>query len=237
MISRLTSWTAHLGEPHSQLLQSIQESQPIVFEMRLIADPRCLLDAFLTTAIIDLNALYESVPFEFRVSDRLENIESNLISLAKTLLICGGFGGADRPECHGRSLLKSLALSTGKIVTKLKSTPMQCLSLPMFHSGSSATTSICRRSRTETPGTLSGVRLCSVSRRKWDGTGGRGIVSQSRDHGLPRHSVSDIVFMRVRSAMISASMQPRLRSARLHSVGFTARRSHRIQQLTRIIFI
>jgi hypothetical protein len=136
IMKRLGSFTSHIIERHAQLVRCIQEGQPIVFDMRLIDDPRFLLECFLTDSAIELNVPYETARYEFTVTDGLANIESNSIFLTRTSLICGDIrGGRIAPKIEGKSPLKSIAAITAKVVTKLKSNPNKYFPLPMFKQG------------------------------------------------------------------------------------------------------
>jgi hypothetical protein len=135
-MKRLGSFTSHVIERHAQLVRCIQEGQPIVFDMRLIADPRFLLESYLTDAAIELNIPYETARYEFTVSDGLANIESNSIFLTRTTLISGDIrGGRVSPKVDGKCPLKPIAAITAKVVTKLKGNPSKYFALPMLRQG------------------------------------------------------------------------------------------------------
>jgi hypothetical protein len=133
---RLATFASHIVERHGHLVRCLQESQPIVFDMRLLARPRLLLQAFLTDAAIELNVPYDSAHYEFTISDGLANIESRSIFLTRTSLFCGSIkDGRIRPKCEAKPPLKPIAAIAAHVITKLKGNPTKYYALPMFQMG------------------------------------------------------------------------------------------------------
>jgi hypothetical protein len=133
---RLGSFTSHIIERHAQLVRCVQEGRPIVFDMRLIADPRFLLQAFLTDAAVELKIPFETARYEFTVSDGLANIEPNCIFLTRTTLMCGDISaGRIGPKADGKCPLKPIPAITANVVTELRGNASTYYGLPMLHHG------------------------------------------------------------------------------------------------------
>jgi hypothetical protein len=130
---RLPTFTTHVVERHGHLVRCLQEAQPIVFDMRLLARPRLLMEAFLTDAAVELNVPYDSAHYEFTVSDGLANIEAHSLFLTRATLFCGSVkDGRIRPKCEGKASLKPIAAITAHVITKLKTNPTKYFAVPMF---------------------------------------------------------------------------------------------------------
>jgi hypothetical protein len=130
---RLASFTSHVIERHAHIIRCVQEGQPVVFDMRLIGNPRFLLQAFLTDAAAELGIPYGAALFEFKVNDSLANVEPGTIFLTRLSVMCADIrAGRVGQKASGKAPMKSVPAITGKVVASLKLNPSKCFALPLF---------------------------------------------------------------------------------------------------------
>jgi hypothetical protein len=135
-LRKLSSFTAHIIERHAQLVRCAQEGSPVVFDMRLVENPRFLLEAFLTDAAMEMNIGAGQGHYEFAISDSTADIEPHCLFLTRTSLACcdvtdGSLTLKREPTTGPVKIVTSL---TAKVVTRTR-TYAQSFGLPFFKQG------------------------------------------------------------------------------------------------------
>jgi hypothetical protein len=135
-LRKLSSFTAHIIERHAQLMRCVQEGSPVVFDMRLVENPRFLLEAFLTDTTTEMNVGVGHGHYEFAIFDSIADIEPHCLFLTRTSLACCDVSDGSL-TLKGESKtgpVKVVASVTAKVVAKTKA-HLKCFGLPFFKQG------------------------------------------------------------------------------------------------------
>jgi hypothetical protein len=84
----VNQYSTHIIERHAQLVRILQEISPVVFDMRLVENPRFLLEAYLADNAVETNRSFDSLQYEFIGTEGV-TIEAGALFLTRLTIIAG----------------------------------------------------------------------------------------------------------------------------------------------------
>jgi hypothetical protein len=131
--TKLTTFTSHIVERHAQLIRCMQEDGPVVFDMRVLENPRRLLEAFLNDVSMEMSVPFDTAKFEFSVVEGMANIEAHALYLTRAIIASGDIKARTVTTKLDKSAppVRTISSIQAKVVTRVN-TKAKVAPIPMF---------------------------------------------------------------------------------------------------------